>query len=161
MTTPAMINKIVRVGECRDGNVYCKIEIKNGKLSISGVIGPLANSYARGSAGQIIMSDWAISEYAPGWSKDLEQAFRDVWRRWHLNNMRAGTPAQEAELRKHKFPGYPASYYTWAKGILETAGLQPDNGYNYGSRWLTEALPDDVISFLESLPPADKTPAWV
>lgn len=161
MTTPVMINKIVRVGKCREDDVYCKIEIKNGKLSISGVIGPLANGNCSGPAGQIIMSDWAISEYAPGWSKELEQAFRDVWHRWHLNDMKAGTPAQEAELRKYEFPGAPTSYYTWAKGIIETAGLQPDNGYYYGSSWLTEALPNDVVVFLESLPPADKTPAWV
>ena len=37
----------------------------------------------------------------------------------------------------------------------------PICGYEYGSRWLHEDVPGDVIEWLESLPETDKTPAWV
>lgn len=37
----------------------------------------------------------------------------------------------------------------------------PVCGYKYGSAWLKEAVPAEVISFLESLPETDKIPAWV
>lgn len=76
----------------------------------------------------------------------------EVWQRWHLNAMKAGTPAQEAflRLRKADFPGYPTSYYDWAKDVLRSHGLQPDNGYSYGSAWLTEELPADIIAEVRS-----------
>jgi hypothetical protein len=34
-------------------------------------------------------------------------------------------------------------------------------GYRYGSAWLTEEVPADVLDFLRSLPTADRQPAWV
>lgn len=34
-------------------------------------------------------------------------------------------------------------------------------GYKYGSAWLKVELPPEVINYLESLPEASKTPAWV
>lgn len=34
-------------------------------------------------------------------------------------------------------------------------------GYKYGSAWKREEVPAEVIEFLQSLPDADKTPAWV
>jgi hypothetical protein len=37
----------------------------------------------------------------------------------------------------------------------------PTCGYKYGTGWLYRAVPEDVISFLFSLPETDTTPAWV
>lgn len=37
----------------------------------------------------------------------------------------------------------------------------PVCGYKYGSAWRKRELPQSVIDFLESLPVADKAPAWV
>lgn len=34
-------------------------------------------------------------------------------------------------------------------------------GYKYGTAWLKETVPDDVLAFLSSLPDTDKTPYWV
>lgn len=34
-------------------------------------------------------------------------------------------------------------------------------GYSYGSAWLFEPVPDDVLEWLIALPDTDKTPAWV
>lgn len=73
-----------------------------------------------------------------------------IWQRWHLNDMRAGSPAQQAELKKHTFPGYPANHYEWASDVLTKAGLNPDNGYKYGHAWLREELPADVVAEIQS-----------
>lgn len=34
-------------------------------------------------------------------------------------------------------------------------------GYRYGSAWLAEEVPVDVLAFLKGLPDADRAPAWV
>lgn len=34
-------------------------------------------------------------------------------------------------------------------------------GYKYGTAWLREEVPADVLEFLQSLPETDQTPAWV
>lgn len=156
--------KIVRFGTFKTYNdrslsTYAEIKFKDGKLSICGVEGPYSNGNAYGSCGQC--RDFEINELAPGWTDETLQTFRDVWNEWHLNDMKAGTPEQEAYLKAHEFPGYPVSHYDWASELLEKAGLNPDNGYKYGSAWLRQEVPDNVIDFLQSLPDTDKTPAWV
>lgn len=156
--------KIVRLGVGKSGNVYCKITFEAGCLSITGVEGPLANGDARGGCGQIVMSLKAEDiQPAPGWDTAKIQQFLAYWDKWHLNDMQAGTPEQMAELEKHKhkYPGYPMHHYDWAKGVLKEAGLQPHNGYDYGTKWLRVEVPEDVLEFLKSLPETDKTPAWV
>lgn len=45
------------------------------------------------------------------------------------------------------------------RGILGKAC--PECGYQFGSSWLTEEVPAEVIEFLESLPDSDTKPAWV
>ena len=89
----------------------------------------------------------------------------DIWDKWHLNDMRAGTPAQTEYLDtiKSEFPGYPTSHYEWACNQLAEVGLNPDpeTDYRYGSAWLREEVPQDVIDWLFSLPNTDRQPAWV
>ena len=160
--------KTVRIGTAktyggRGMSIYCRIKFDDGRLSISGVEGPLPSGNCLGGCGQIDMhlAPDQIVSYAPEWNTQTLRKFLAVWKEWHLNDMKAGTPAQETELKKHEFPGYPESHYTWACEILEKAGLHPDNGYKYGSAWLSVDVPSDVIEFLQSLPDTDKTPAWV
>lgn len=78
--------------------VFAKVEYSaDGRLSISGVVGPRSNGNCAGSCGQIIMS---FKEYdkrgsmtldelrlAPGWTRAKLRRFFDVWDRWHLNDM--------------------------------------------------------------------------
>jgi hypothetical protein len=53
----------------------------------------------------------------------------------------------------------------WVSHLEHPEGLLskpcPVCRYKYGSTWLKESVPDDVIAFLESLPESTKTPAWV
>jgi hypothetical protein len=154
------VDKIINIGSGNCGQVFCHITFKEGRLSITGVEGPKANGGARGGCGQIIMSGWDITTYAKGWDAELEAKFIAVWERWHLNDMKAGTPAQEQFLRDTPI-GPCASHYLAALAALTAAGLNPDNGYKYGSAWLREEVPEDVIAFLVALPVTRINPAWV
>ena len=161
--------KIVRVGKTPEGHAFAKIKYSNGKLSISGAIGPKRNGDCTGSCGQWIMSAKPDEiEPGKGWDAETVREFLQVWDKWHLNDMQAGSPDQTAELEKHKFPGYPVNHFEWAQGVLRDAGLQPDKGYlhegkpyYYGTAWLTVSVPDDALEFLRALPDTDITPAWV
>jgi hypothetical protein len=78
-----------------------------------------------------------------------------IWRRWHLNDMKAGTPKQEGILRVVKFyreqNNLPQLDYKEACELLKMYGLYDDNGYRYGTRWLREELPKSVIDYILSL----------
>jgi hypothetical protein len=163
------IDKVVRIGTVKTyggrwANVYCRITYKNGRLSITGVVGPLPSGGCLGSCGQI-NADWTpIVNYAKGWTPSKVRRFLDIWDRWHLNDMQAGTPEQtefvKAYCKEHKRANYDEIC-----SALKTAGLyeviRADGTlYKYGHAWLFESVPTDVLQFLDSLPVSDKVPAW-
>ena len=74
-----------------------------------------------------------------------------IWRRWHLNDMRAGTFAQEEILRQAKDKGVDVSSYEKACDYLHSFDVLVDEGYRYGSAWMKEELPQDVIDYLSAL----------
>ena len=90
--------KTVRIGlNAKKQNIYCKIEFKEGKLSISGVEGPMSNGDCRGGCGQIDMylrDQQQTITPAPGWTPEMIAQFFDVWGKWHLNDMRANCEHQ-------------------------------------------------------------------
>jgi hypothetical protein len=51
---------------------------------------------------------------------------------------------------------YPSEH---PRGLLMKAC--PECGYQYGSTWLTEEVPADVLDFLRSLPSTSLAPAWI
>lgn len=185
-----IIDKVIRLGTVPTHriaqttcDVFAKIDFANGKLSISGVEGPRKNGDAYGSCGQIVIHLQAAAiTPAPGWTVELISRFFDAWRRWHLNDMRAGCEHQRAEkwdkrpidpakpLRtygKH-YPGQHSASWnmlTWITRAKHPEGLLsqpcPTCGYKYGSAWLHEEVPTAVLEFLSSLPDSDKTPAWI
>ena len=55
-TTKKIVNiGIVDIGSPKGAELFCKIKIAEGRLSISGVEGPTQSGNCRGSAGQIVM----------------------------------------------------------------------------------------------------------
>ena len=74
---------------------YAKIEYKDGKLSICGVVGPRSNGDCAGSAGQCVE---AIREGSPVgyWTAEMLTKFCDIWDKWHLNDMRPYCEHQKA-----------------------------------------------------------------
>ena len=142
----------------RRAKVFCSIKFEGGRLSITGVEGPMSSGNAIGSCGQIDVAYSADDEwsFAAGWNPAVLSRFAERWSRWHLNDMRAGSPRQEEFLRKNGHGGYDA-----AIASLTVAGLQPDDGYRYGSAWLNEEVPEEVLAELRNLPDSDLQPAWV
>lgn len=167
------MKKIMRLGTLptyngRRMNVFVCAEFTDGRLSLTGVEGPTPNGNAMGSCGQI---DMHLREpdglegftAAPGWTLPMVARLLDIWQRWHLNDMRAGSPAQEEFLRTNPVAfKYPESHYEKASEALAAAGLNPDaDGYKYGHAWKREAVPADVIAELQAFPDADIQPAWI
>lgn len=70
-----------------------------------------------------------------------------TWKRWHLNDLKAGTKKQEDALKKMK------GKYDYDKAVkfLKKKKLYSDKGYKYGTDWLVEPLPESVASNVEKL----------
>ena len=76
----------------------------------------------------------------------------EIWKRWHLNDMRAGTFVQEEILRQAKVSGVEFNdFYTDACNYLQRFDALIDEGYTYGTAWLKEELPQEVIDYLSCL----------
>lgn len=72
-----------------------------------------------------------------------------LWKLYHLNNMKAGTPKQEAVveeyLKDHKYD------YKEVCDYLESINLLEDNGYKYGSSWLYAPIPENDLEEIREL----------
>ena len=75
----------------------------------------------------------------------------EIWKRWHLNDMRAGTFVQEEILRQAKASGVQLNDYDEACNYLQRFDAYVDEGYKYGTRWLKEELPQEVIDYICAL----------
>lgn len=87
-----------------------------------------------------------------------------IWQRWHLNDMKAGSPKQEAWLKANPIDpaeyAYPKSHYKVVAAKLAAAGLNPDaDGYKYGSAWKCEEIPADVLAEIASWSAAESVAA--
>lgn len=67
--------------------VFCKIELLEGKLSITGVVGPKPNGNCYGSCGQCV-DEVRTGTPTKNWTNEMLQKFCDIWDEWHLNDMR-------------------------------------------------------------------------
>ena len=69
-----------------------------------------------------------------------------IWKRWHLNDMNAGTPKQEKFLRDYqkKNPGWKWEYEECRKLLVKHLGSEK----GYGEAWYYELLPIPVIKEL-------------
>lgn len=172
METNENFRKTVRLGTIDTGrgrfaSIFCFIEFHDGRLSIQGVEGPLASGNCLGSCGQII-------RMAAAWTRPMLRRFFQVWKEHHLNDLRAGSPDQEAFLAgyaegsaKLAAAGVNSDPYPDRSAALAAAGINPDPNYLhegkpyvYGSAWLTTPVPQDVVDFLRNLPAADQPCPW-
>lgn len=78
-----------------NARAFVKVEFDNGRLSISGVIGPMANGNCKGSAGQCVDE---IRNGTPvnDWTPEMLKKLCDIWDEWHLNDMRPYCEHQKA-----------------------------------------------------------------
>lgn len=93
----------------------------------------------------------------------------DLWSKYHLNDMRAGTPEQQAAIKEWKAQGHKYSYddacdYLKEIGLYEVpistidvkanpylADKDPNSTYKYGHGWLKEEVPEEDVPRIESL----------
>lgn len=170
------------INPCFYGNAYremfIKITYKDKKLSISGVIGPKNNGDAY-CCGQILEElHNSDNELKEGWTPEMIYNLYMAWKNWHLNYLRAGCIHQR-ELRwedvrinpralpKNKIANRDEKgiLAIWVKEDEHKDGKLckpcPVCGYEYGTSWLFEEVPEKIIDFLFSLPETKKQPAWV
>ena len=143
----AKFGKIDYNGTGRKVNdVEIEMELKDGVFRASGSI-----KNARGtdslSGGQNIDE---IADLMKD-NKDVQE-IRDLWHKYHLNHMHAGTEKQEDALMK-KFGNRNASDYGKHVEYLKSVGLYEDDGYKYGTGWLKREIPDNdkrrIISLID------------
>jgi len=169
------------INPCFVGNAYremfIKISYEDNRLSITGVIGPKSNGDAY-CCGQI--KDELLNpnkELKEGWTPEMIHNLYMAWDNWHLNDLRAGCKHQrelkwkDARIDPRALPRSIANRDE--KGILAIWVTEEEHkdgllskpcpvcGYEYGSKWLFEEVPEDIINFLFSLPETKKDPAWV
>ena len=126
--------------------VTLEVELKEKKegliLSISGNIwNPRETDILCG--GQCIDT---IKEFFPN-NKKVKRLI-EIWEKYHLNYLKAGTPIQEKFINEWKQNN---KYdYTAACEALKEAGIYKDNGYKYGSGWLFEEIPQEIIREIEN-----------
>lgn len=94
-----------------------------------------------------------VAAYFP--NDEKAQRMVEVWKRWHLNDMKAGSSVQEQWLKDNPIDpaeyAYPKSHYEVASEKLFEAGLNPDvDGYQYGHAWKFEQIPDEIIAEIQS-----------
>lgn len=80
----------------------------------------------------------------------LLQEIQTIWRKYHLNDLKAGTKLQEEAIEKWESEGNKYDY-TKAKDYLTSIGLNPHNGYEYGSAWLYMPIPEMVIQRIKEI----------
>lgn len=164
-------HKVIQPFNTANGRTWIEIKwnSEQGELSLTGVEGARASGNSKGSCGQINLHDWVITKLSNGFSRSMVKQIRQTWKRWHLNNLRAGSPEQETFLRNLDLPN-DGTWFDKAKEELTKAGLNPDNNfmhngkpYSFGQAWIKEEVPAEVIQWLYSLPspvlkPSDK---WI
>lgn len=145
-------------GDDARGRVF--VRLREGRLSLTGEIRERKAGWKVVNAGQCLKS---LVEMYP--CNPLMQSIAAVWERWHLNDMRAGCEHQRAEKWEDipVDPDQPKDAYLITKGYTgwnmmiwkpyDQGGFLnkpcPTCGYGYGSKWLFEKLPQDVLDTIQ------------
>ena len=134
--------KLGKIDGYGNGRKMClaEIEIKltdDGKFSVCGGVW---NS--RGT--DYIMCGQCLDELYPHLKNNSK--FKQVyewWKKWHLNDMHAGTEKQEQALEDAGMTNW-ANEYSKCCDYLESIGLLYDNGYKFGTGWLKREIPTEI-----------------
>lgn len=165
--------------------MFCKIEYKDNRLSITGVIGPTKSGNAMGDCGQIdaefyhptVRKDGyykpSMLRFSKGWDKFTFFKFLRYWHEWHLNDMRSGCEHQrmmgwdKEKIDPSKDAGWhvdskTANLKSWAyPPVGHLTKACPVCGFKFGTAWVMEDVPEYVLQFLNALPDTDRVPNWI
>jgi hypothetical protein len=102
-----------------------------------------------------LMGGQCVDEIAKHFQSNKKtQRMAQIWERWHLNDMRAGCEHQRAEDWGKERVSETGKLSCWVypnehpKGVLMKPCLVC--GYKFGSAWLTEELPADIVTEIRS-----------
>jgi hypothetical protein len=108
------------------------------------------------SAGQTVDLVREITEPAGSLTTEDTRRFAELWDKWHLNAMRAACAHMDLSVVPDDLPAY-TSYEDRKAGLLDRSGWMlanvrcPVTGYKYGSAWLAENVPDEVVEEISNL----------
>jgi hypothetical protein len=68
------------------------------------------------------------------------------WKKYHLNDLQAGTQQQTQILKNCESTDYDDRCE-----FLKKNDLYVDRGYTYGTKWLTQIIPDAIVSEIKKL----------
>ena len=74
-----------------------------------------------------------------------------LWRRWHLNDMKAGTREQSQVIEKWLDNKDIRYDYTLACEYLKSIGLYEVRGYKYGHAWLVELIDEKDLDSIRQI----------
>lgn len=137
------------LGEYEGGKCYLTWELKKGEkglcFSMCGERWESNSERQRGRERDVTECGQCCNRIAGYFPEDKRAArMVEIWERYHLNDMRAGTPGQEGAIKAFKAMGWKYDY-SEACAKLAAIGLNPDKGYEYGHAWLFEEIPADII----------------
>lgn len=157
----------------RGGEETFTLDRKTGKKTYTGEKTPIYTELSiRGSIWNRLHTDClcggqcldTIAEYRDQLSEpELFDELYKLWKNYHLNDMHAGTPEQEQAIAEWEAEGNRYEYKAVCemlkgKGLYEvnytglSIGRRYDNEpYRYGSAWLVQPLPGDVLLRVEHL----------
>lgn len=113
------------------------------ELSIMGLaVAPRRRMENGHAAGQIVSELERVTRPAPHLTEaDIAELVR-LWKRWHLNGMKA--------LCAHQTPVY-SSPRGYRQLDLDAIGTCPVSGYRPGSAWLVEPVPGEVLETVHDI----------
>jgi len=126
-------------------NIEVLVELNENNLTIKGSIFLISDLDKPYNWGQC---EDSIKELIPRDRKFAE--IYAIWKEYHLNDMRPGTPKQTEALRSFKASECFRSDYAQKCDYLESLGLLNDDSHIYGSRWLRIEIPESVIEIIKS-----------
>lgn len=118
------------------------LELENGCFSCSGEIYEYGKCTCGGQCIDEIADLFIENETA--------QEIRELWKKYHLNDMHAGTPEQEGALERAGL-GEFANKYSECCEYLKRIGLYDQNGYKFGTGWLKWEIPAKDLKRIENL----------
>ena len=77
---------------------------------------------------------------------DLFRQVYKYWKEFHLNDLQAGTSSQTEILKNCESTDYDDRCE-----FLKKHDLYVDRGYTYGTKWLTQIIPDAIVSEIKKL----------
>lgn len=125
-------------------NIEVTLKLKNDDKNRGLVFSVVGNIYGKGFGYQSVQCQDSINDILQG---DITwDIIYKMWKKWHLNDLRAGTKKQRDLLSK-----YECISYDKQKEILSDNNLLEDDGFVYGREWLFENIEEEDLLVIKNL----------